>query len=166
MVDAFARAHFPKNITLSIVGDGPDRTNIESMIANYHISDQINLLGTKTPEEVSELLSNSDCFVLSSRLETFAIVVIEAMAKGLPVIATRSGGPETFLRPEHGILIQKENVEDLTHAMQYMIEHHSDYQSDDIRAFCHDHFSQDVIADQIIDVYNKVLNNINNNYGT
>lgn len=159
LVDAFAQSRFSKNVILTIVGDGPDRAFIESKIADYRLSDQIHLVGVKTPEEVNDLLCHSDCFVLSSRLETFAIVVIEAMAKGLPVIATRSGGPETFLRPEHGILVQKENVDELAHAMQYMIEHHSDYQSEDIRAFCHDHFSQDVISDQIIGVYNKVLNN-------
>ena len=128
MVDAFAQSRFSKNVILTIVGDGPDRAFIESKIADYRLSDQIHLVGVKTPEEVNDLLCHSDCFVLSSRLETFAIVVIEAMAKGLPVIATRSGGPETFLRPEHGILVQKENVDELAHAMQYMIEHHSDYQ--------------------------------------
>lgn len=159
LVDAFALAHFPENVTLTIVGDGPDRTNIESKIADYRLSGQIHLLGVKTSEEVNDLLCHSDCFVLSSRLETFAIVVIEAMAKGLPVIATRSGGPETFLRPEHGILVQKENVDELAQAMQFMIEHHTDYLSEGIRKFCYNHFSQDVIADQIIGVYNKVLNN-------
>ena len=159
LVDAFAQAHFPENVSLSIIGDGPDRAFIESKIADYRLSDQIHLVGVKTPEEVNDLLCHSDCFVLSSRLETFAIVVIEAMAKGLPVIATRSGGPETFLRPEHGILVQKENVGELAHAMQFMIDHHTDYRSEDIRTFCYDHFSQDVIADQIIGVYNKVLNN-------
>lgn len=159
LVDAFDKAHFPENVSLTIVGDGPDRPFIESRIADYCLSDQIHLVGVRTPEEVNDLLCHSDCFVLSSRLETFAIVVIEAMAKGLPVIATRSGGPETFLRPEHGILVQKENVDELSHAMQYMIEHHSEYDSKDIRKFCHDHFSQGIIADQIIGVYNQVLNN-------
>ena len=158
LVDAFAQAHFPKTVSLNIVGDGPDRAFIESKIAGYHLSDQIHLLGTKTPEEVNDLLCHSDCFVLSSRLETFAIVVIEAMAKGLPVIATRSGGPETFLRPEHGILIEKENTGELTEAMQYMIEHCKEYDSDSIRQYCYNHFSQDVIANQIINVYSQLLN--------
>ena len=158
LVDAFAQAHFPKSVSLDIVGDGPDRSFIASRIADYHLSDQIHLLGTKTPDEVSELLCNSDSFVLSSRLETFAIVVIEAMAKGLPVIATRSGGPETFLRPEHGILVEKENVTELAEAMKYMTEHHQEYNSENIRHFCHEHFSQDVIADQILSVYNQLLN--------
>ena len=159
LVDAFAHSHFPQTVSLTIIGDGPDRKYIESKIADYGLSDQIQLLGTKTPEEVNDILCHSDCFVLSSRLETFAIVVIEAMAKGLPVIATRSGGPETFLKPEHGVLVDKENVEQLTQAMKYMTEHYIDYNSDEIRQYCYEHFSQDVIADQIIGVYNTVLSN-------
>lgn len=157
LVDAFAMSHFSDNVNLFIIGDGEDRHNIENKIAKYNLGEKIHILGTKTPREVSEQLCNSDCFVLSSRLETFAIVVIEAMAKGLPIIATKCGGPETFLRPEHGVLVDKENVEQLSQAMKYMIEHYQDYRSDEIRQFCYDHFSQDVIADQIINVYKQVL---------
>ena len=166
LVDAFAQAHFPENVTLTIIGDGPDRAFIESKVTDYRLSNQIQLVGVKTPEEVNDLLCHSDCFVLSSRLETFAIVVIEAMAKGLPVVATRSGGPETFLRPEHGLLVDKESVTQLTDAMRYMKEHYKEYDSSVIREFCHDHFSQDVIADRIIDTYRQIINkntNVSNN---
>ena len=159
LVDAFAKCGFPTNISLSIVGDGEERTLIESKIQEYGLSDQIKLLGVKTPEEVDGLLCGSDCFVLSSRLETFAIVIIEAMAKGLPVIATRSGGPESFLRVEHGLLVQKENVDELSNAMRYMLKHYSDYNSDSIKKYCYNHFSQDVIANKIINVYDTVLKN-------
>ena len=159
LVDAFAKGHFPENVKLDIVGDGEERKLVESKIRELGLSAQIHLLGTKTPMEVCELLCHSDCFVLSSRLETFAIVVIEAMAIGLPIIASRSGGPETFLQSEHGLLVGKENIEELTCAMQYMLEHHTEYNSYDIRDYCFNHFSQDVIADQIIGVYNEVINN-------
>lgn len=157
LVDAFANGRFPENVCLNIVGDGEERELVESKIRTYHLSNQIKLLGTKTPDEVNDLLCHSDCFVLSSRLETFAIVVIEAMAKGLPVIATKSGGPETFLQHEHGILVDKENVKELSDAMKYMISHHADYDSNQIRKYCYEHFSQDNIANQIVKVYNKVL---------
>lgn len=158
LVDAFAMGQFPENVYLDIIGDGPDRPNIEKKIADYHLDNQIKLLGVKKTEEVSSFLCSSDCFVLSSRLETFSIVVIEAMAKGLPVIATRCGGPETFLRPEHGILVEKENVKELADTMNYMLVHYSEYDSENIRKYCMEHFSQDVIADKIIDVYNQLLN--------
>lgn len=157
LVDAFAKANFPKHVSLDIVGDGEDRSFIESKIIGYSLTDQIHLLGVKSSKEVSEILCLSDCFVLSSRLETFAIVVIEAMAKGLPVIATKCGGPETFLRPEHGLLVEKGNIEKLAEAMVYMVEHHSEYDTDRIKEYCHNHFSEDVIAEKIIDVYNQII---------
>ena len=157
MVDAFSKCNFPANVTLDIVGDGEERALVEDKIRGHHLANQIHLLGIKTAVEVSELLRHSDCFVLSSKLETFAIVVIEAMAKGLPVIATRCGGPETFLHPEHGVLVEKENIEALAEAMTYMVDHHNDYDADSIRNFCHAHFSQDVIAEKIINVYNELL---------
>ena len=111
----------------------------------------------RTPGEVNQLLCQSDCFVLSSRLETFSIVLVEAMAKGLPVIATRCGGPETFVRSEDGILVQKENAEELAKAMTYMKEHYQEYDAEEIRHHCHDNFSQDVIADKIIEVYKQAM---------
>ena len=158
LVDAFAAGQFPSNVYLSIIGDGPDRPNIERKIAENHLDHQIKLLGVKTPDEVSDILCHSDCFVLPSRLETFSIVVIEAMAKGLPVIATKCGGPETFLRQEHGRVVEKENVKELADAMNYMLAHYSAYNSEEIKKYCYNHFSQDVIADQIIGIYNQVLN--------
>ena len=157
LVDAFALCRFPKNVTLDIVGEGEERHLIESRIRQHGLESQVKMSGVKTPEEVNEMLCNSDCFVLSSRLETFAIVLIEAMAKGLPVIATRSGGPETFVRPEDGILVPKENAEELAKAMKDMIEHYQEYDAEEIRQHCHDNFSQDVIADKIVNVYKQVL---------
>ena len=157
LVEAFGLCQFSENVYLDIVGEGEERQLIENKIKQYNVEKQVNLLGVKTPEKVNDLLCNSDCFVLSSRLETFAIVVIEAMAKGLPVIATKCGGPETFVRPEDGLLVEKENAQELAKAMKYMMNHHQDYDSEEIRQHCYDNFSQDVIADKIINVYNQVL---------
>ena len=162
LIDAFAKGRFPENVCLNIVGNGEERELVESKIRTYQLSNQVKLLGTKTPDEVNDLLCHSDCFVLSSRLETFAIVVIEAMAKGLPVIATRSGGPETFLQPEHGLLVEKESDIELAEAMKYMVDHNNEYNSESIRKFCYDHFSQDNIADKISNLYNVVLSKYHN----
>ena len=158
LVDAFMKAQLPERVSLDIVGDGPDRHFLQQRIYYSGLSGRVRLLGVKTPEEVSLLLCQSDCFVLSSRIEAFAIVVIEAMAKGLPVVATRCGGPETFLRTEHGLLVDKENADQLADGMKYMTEHYKDYNSDNIREYCYSHFSQDVISDKIIEVYKQVIN--------
>lgn len=159
LVDAFALSHFPDNVHLDIVGDGEERAFIEDKIHKNNLLSKVHLLGTKTPEEVSKLFDCSDCFVLSSRIETFSIVVVEAMAKGLPIIATKCGGPETYLRPEHGLLVDKEDIIALSDAMKYMSKHCKDYDTAAIRKYSYDHFSQNVIADQIIEVYKQVLSN-------
>ncbi len=114
LVDAFADCNFPENVSLLIVGEGSNRPAIEREIEKRKMNKQIILLGLKKPDEVNGLLSQCDCFVLSSRLETFSIVLIEAMAKGLPVISTRCGGPETFVRPQDGLLVEKENVKEFS----------------------------------------------------
>lgn len=157
LIEAFSKAHFPQNVRLDIIGGGEEYEHLKVMVTNYGLTEQVQLLGVLTPEEVSKRLCRSDCFVLSSRLETFAIVVIEAMAKGLPVIATACGGPETFVRPSEGMLISKENVTELSMAMQKMLTCYKDYDSERIRQYCYEHFSQDVIAEQIIDIYKQVL---------
>jgi glycosyltransferase involved in cell wall biosynthesis len=50
-------------------------------------------------------LDDSDAFVLPSREETFGVVVIEALSRGLPVVATRSGGPEYIVNNDNGIVV-------------------------------------------------------------
>jgi glycosyltransferase involved in cell wall biosynthesis len=80
-----------------------------------------------------EEMQRGNCFVLPTRYEAFGVVLIEAMATGLPVIATRSGGPESIVNTENGLLIDPENAEDLARAMQMMMENISSYSSTEIR---------------------------------
>jgi len=75
---------------LLIVGDGPDRSRYEELIKRKALSANIRLLGQR--DDVPDLLKSSDCFVLASRSEGLSCSIIEAMAAGLPVVATDVGG--------------------------------------------------------------------------
>ena len=158
LIEAFTKIGKDKDVTLDIVGKGTEYERLQRLIDKYGQQDRINLTGVKSPEEVAEMLENSDSFVLASKSETFGIVFIEAMAKGLPVIATRCGGPEEFVNEKNGILVDVDDVKALADAMEYMMEHQSDYNKVNIRQFCLNNFSESAIADQIIDEYNKVIN--------
>ena len=143
---------------LLLVGDGPEYGNLDKLIIDLQLQEKIQLVGLKTPDEVSSLLCNSDCFVLSSHRETFGIVLIEAMAKGLPVISTKCGGPEEFVNESNGLLVEPNNSEELAMAMDYMVLHANEYDGEKIRQFCLDNFSRETIAKKIENVYLDVFN--------
>jgi glycosyltransferase involved in cell wall biosynthesis len=79
------------------------------------IDQRVTFLGLRA--DVAQILHNLDAFVLSSRTEGFSIACIEAMACGVPVIATRSGGPEEILEGGAGILVPTDDPEAIAHAV-------------------------------------------------
>lgn len=145
-----------KNIKLVIGGDGPELEPLKQLASNLGISDQVQFLGNLTREQVLTAMSQADAFVLSSRYETFGVVVIEALALGLPVIATRCGGPESIVREQDGLLVPVDDIESLGAAMQTLVENRDQYDSVEIRQACRDRFSEEVIARRLIDIYSDV----------
>ncbi|MFY9282731.1 MAG: glycosyltransferase [Miniphocaeibacter sp.] len=117
-------------ITLTIFGQGPNHKSLEELINQYKLSDQVKLMGLCSRKKIAEQLSKSNCFVLVSQSETFGVAYIEALAMGVPVIATKCGGPEGFVNKDNGIMIDVDNEEQLIEAMHYMyknIEKYDDY---------------------------------------
>lgn len=76
------------DIRLALVGDGPYREDLEAMFAGTKTT----FMGYMTGETLSQAYASADGFIFPSSLETFGLVVVEAMAAGLPVIASRVGG--------------------------------------------------------------------------
>ena len=157
LVKAFFESKFPSNVVLNIIGEGGEREKLEELIRALHLTDRVKLLGVKSPVEVSSILAHADIFVLASRKETFGIVYVEAMAKGLPVIATKCGGPEEFVNKQNGILVPVDNVEELSKAMLLMYKEGQHYCKHAIRKYSYENFSQDVVADKILKVYRDIL---------
>jgi glycosyltransferase involved in cell wall biosynthesis len=87
--------------------------------------------------------------VLASRGETFGVVYIEALAAGVPVIGTKCGGPEDFVSEDMGLLVEVDNVEALTGAMQHMIEHSGEYDRELIKRKIKDSFSPQTVAREL-----------------
>lgn len=78
------------DIRLVLVGEGPERERIDALITRLDLSAHVRLLGLR--QDVAHLLPAADIFLLSSKSEGIPLTVIEAMAAGLPVVATRVGG--------------------------------------------------------------------------
>jgi glycosyltransferase involved in cell wall biosynthesis len=96
---------------------------------------------------------NCDCFVLPSRFETFGVVFAEAMHYGKPVIATRTGGPDSFITPETGITVPVDNIAETAKAMKTMYENIANYNADYIKEYAIHKFSGESISKKIISIY-------------
>lgn len=110
---------------LEIVGDGPERDNLSALIRELKLSKNVFLLGRKT--NTFECLKKWDLFVLPSRSETFGLVLLEAMATGVPVIASATGGIVDIIESEkEGLLVEDGRIDNLSAAMIKIIEHPAD----------------------------------------
>ncbi len=108
------------DVTYQLVGDGNLRPQLEKCIADLDLQRRVQLLGWKTPEEVIALLRECDLYICSSvtagngETEGIPNAVKEAMAVGVPVVATRHGGiPELVDHGESGFLVEERSAEQL-----------------------------------------------------
>jgi len=150
-----------KSCEVLIIGAGPEQDNLQSLISKYNLQKHVRLIGRKNKQEIISYLNGSNAFVLSSHVETFGVVCIEAMALGVPVIATICGGPEEFINDRNGILVKKNSVDDLAQAMSYIYNNKDKYNRIAIAEECRAKFSPRVIASQLTNIFNKTLNDFN-----
>lgn len=161
-IDLLISAFFDSNLSnkgceLLIVGDGVERKHLQQRVNDLGINDSVFFLGRKSKSEIIEYLKSSDVFVLSSQSETFSVVCIEAMSLGLPIIATKCGGPESFVDEQCGILISVNDQKELTFALTYMSENSNKYDSITISKKCKQRFAPSVIAKQLTDIFEEVV---------
>lgn len=104
------------NVKLYLVGDGELRKEIEDKIIRLNLTDKVELLGIR--EDIPNLLANSDIFVMSSDWEGLPLVLLEALAAGLPIISTDVGGvPDIIENNVNGILVKPNDSISLSKAI-------------------------------------------------
>lgn len=115
-----AAARLPDSC-LMIVGDGPMRAELEALSAELGISEKVFFLGAR--QDIPDLLKTMDIFVLSSFSEGMSITLLEAMAAGLPVIATNVGGnPEVVADGESGYLVSNDDAKGLSQRLLSLLK--------------------------------------------
>lgn len=152
----------PHNWQVKIIGSGEWRDILQREINTSNLQNNIVLLGQKNKQEIVQLLQQSDLFVLPSRSETFGVVYIEAMACGLPIIATDCGGPRDIVTKDNGLLIPNEDVDALGEAILYMVENIDKYDRKAIAEDCQARFSPKVVAKQLTQIFEDTIKNAKN----
>ncbi|MDU5109540.1 MAG: glycosyltransferase, partial [Clostridium sp.] len=145
------------NIELYIGGDGPEKTNIQGLIDKHNLNEYVHLLGEVSRKDLPKVMGNSDCFVLPSMYETFGVVYIEALACGIPIIATRCGGPEDFFNENLGYMIDVDNLNELCNVMENILINNSKFDRNEISEYVKNRFGRKAIVQELEKVYNSII---------
>ncbi|MBF7096123.1 glycosyltransferase [Alkalibacter mobilis] len=146
-----------KQAKLIIFGDGPEKDKLLKITRELGLENMIELKGIRERSEIASALQRANLFALASKSETFGVSYIEALASGVPVIATRCGGPEYFVNEQNGILIEPDDFEGLVSALELMKFHSNDYDRSKIAKEIDERFSSKAVASRLIELYKDII---------
>ncbi len=147
---------------LWIGGDGNFRNNLFKLAKELKIDSKIKFLGFLNRLQVRDFMNQADAFVLATRFESFGVVFIEAMSCGIPVVGTRSGGPEEIIIPETGLVTDIDNALQIANAMKEVANNYNKFDRKFIRNYAIEKFGKNIIARQHLNIFNEILSEFKN----
>jgi glycosyltransferase involved in cell wall biosynthesis len=155
MLKSFSRlANQRQDFELVIVG--PASAELKEKVIRSELASFINFAGEISYPDVAKQMQEASALVLFSRYENFPCVMIEALCCGLPVIAADTGGIKEAIDEKNGILVQSENEEQLTTALNRMMNEYDKFDRKKIAYEANQRFSYETIGKQFYDLYNEV----------
>ena len=146
-------------VKLVLIGDGPDRSESEKLARELGVWEHVKFLGKQ--HALVELLSAADVFLLPSQSESFGLSALEAMACGVPVVASNIGGiPEVVLHRETGYIAEFGDVERMAKYVRDLLDNPKKWQafSETGIRIARERFDANIIIKQYEDVYERVMN--------
>lgn len=126
ILESFIKIKEHENVKLLLVGDGPEKLELEQQVAKWGLQEDILFLGKR--DDLPELLSISDVMLLLSEKEAFGLVLLEAFACGTPVVATRIGGiPEVVEDGYNGYLVELGDTDAVAEHVISLLRHEPFY---------------------------------------
>jgi glycosyltransferase involved in cell wall biosynthesis len=143
--------------TLAIVGNGPEMATIEAFLdAHPSLARRVDLLGTLTKAELAGVFGSARYLVYPSRHESFGLVLAEAMAAGLPVVAPDRTAPPEFVDDASGILVPPDDIEAIARAMLALAEDGARYDRPTIRKRVVERFGREAFGRRMLALYEEL----------
>ena len=116
----------------------------------------VKFVGEQTPEQVQQWFQQCEAFVFFSNYETAGVVLSESLACGKPIISTPVGIAPDIIHSDTGILVEKNDIESLSNAMAYMLDHAHEYDPLIIRSYA-DAYSYEIVGKHLKHAYKQSL---------
>lgn len=148
------------DVHLDMVGDGYLMPYLKEMVDNYELNKYVTFLGRKTKEEVAEILSCNDIYIIASDTETFCIPGIEALASGTVIVSTRCKGPEEYIDSSCGKFYKTHDIEDMCDKIIEVYKSLDKYDLKHLRSVA-EKYSMDNVSNKAISIYESMLKDKN-----
>ncbi len=143
-----------------IVGDGTLKTSLEKLVKDYGLNKTILFLGGMTQKDVIQEMQKAHIFLLPSIQEALPVVLMEALAVGLPAIATNVGSVSQIIKDnKSGFIVEKNDVNALADKLLFLIERPKLWQTMGSagRKTIEEHYNINVLNDKLVNIYKHLL---------
>ena len=144
-------------VELWITGKGPKERELKTLVEDLKVAEQVRIMDFIDRETLRGYYSRADVVISTSQWETFGLTLLEAMACGKPVISTRSGGPEDFINPQVGLLVDIGDIHALSSAMKEIYLRIDEFDPYLISKYAVSHYSSAQIVSRLVGIYNEIM---------
>jgi glycosyltransferase involved in cell wall biosynthesis len=146
------------NVEFIIIGEGEEFVIIQDMLRlNKKLNDKIILKGYLKKDEMAGIFKSANFFIFPSLHESFGLVIAEAMACGLPVIAPNITAPPEYVDSDSGILVNPLDINEISRAIEYMIQNNKKFDREEISRKVISKFSIKEFGNKMQSIYSSVL---------
>lgn len=122
LIEAFAKIQLQNlSLCLTIVGDGPEKESLIKITDSFRVQEKVKFAGFIPHNQIAKFYTQADIFVSPTLYEPYGQTILEAMAAGLPVVASKVGGIPSMVDDSVGILVKPGNIEELADALAALI---------------------------------------------
>jgi glycosyltransferase involved in cell wall biosynthesis len=152
-----------RKINLLVIGEAfygayrQEELRLKELMSELKLADQVRFAGKQPLLELVRQMQRSAALVLPSRAESLGMVLVEALACGTPVVATRCGGPEDIVNDRVGVLVPPEDPDALAKAIAHVVDHPERYGAHELRAHALEHFGLESVGRRLARIYEGAL---------
>jgi glycosyltransferase involved in cell wall biosynthesis len=152
-----------RNVNLLLIGEAyyaryrQEELRLQKLTGELNLQDRVSFVGKHLHPELVPYMQRSTLLILPSRAESLGMVLVEALACGTPVVATRCGGPEDIVNEKVGVLVPPEDPEALANGIEHVLNHQADYDPVKLRAHALQNFGLVSVGRRLADVYHEAV---------